>query len=129
MRGNVKQKPTTLAKFMRQKQQRDKKETPDLPNPKRWFDKAQSIMADFEHEKRRTAFMGKLYSLFDKLSERWLEDNPGELGLDEDCRIVADAYKKMLEINKHGGWVELPKHLEAKFLPRDECLIETFCRR
>ncbi len=65
-------------------------------------------MLDFEHQRVGKNIVGKLYRLC-------FEASAGENGTydiyNEDARSYAKAYNDALDLQKHGGKINLPKHL------------------
>mmetsp|Transcript_33127 Transcript_33127/g.63753 ORF Transcript_33127/g.63753 Transcript_33127/m.63753 type:complete len:152 (-) Transcript_33127:2005-2460(-) len=74
----------------------------------KWLSKAQDHMLDFERQHAGKNIVGKLYRLCFDASKR--EDGTYDI-YDEDARAYAKAYNDSLDLQKHGGKINLPKHL------------------
>ncbi|KAL3773341.1 hypothetical protein ACHAW5_010018 [Stephanodiscus triporus] len=80
----------------------------------KWLSKAQDQMLDFPRQRAATQLVGKLYGFCKDSSKR----PHGSIDLfDENAIAYAKAYKDAMDVQKHGGTVNLPRHLHDK-LPR-----------
>jgi len=74
----------------------------------KWLSKAQDHMLDFERQRAGMNIVGKLYKLCFDASTR--EDGTYDI-YNEDARAYAKGYSDSLDLQKHGGKINLPKHL------------------
>ncbi|KAL3822159.1 hypothetical protein ACHAXA_011704 [Cyclostephanos tholiformis] len=80
----------------------------------KWLSKAQDKMLDFPEQRAATQLVGKLYKLCRQASER----PRGAFDLfDKDAIAYARAYKDSMDIQKHGGVINLPQRLHEN-LPK-----------
>jgi RNA-dependent RNA polymerase len=86
---------------------------PEYPHDPEWFSQTQELMIDAPAIRALQALIGKFYTTAKKVADK------SEMGMhDEDSIMYARAYKKALEIGKHGGQVYLPAHLHGKIPER-----------
>ena len=86
---------------------------PDNPYMPEWLSKTQEVMIDAPAMRALQALIGKLYTSANKVADK------SKKGMhDEDSIMYARAFKRALEIGKHGGQVYLPAHLHANIPTR-----------
>jgi hypothetical protein len=71
-----------------------------------WFSKVQDVMCDMTRHVDHSRLYEVLHHLYQKSCNEDL--------MSEDTIAIGEAYKKSLEIMKHGGQVEFPYHLRHK---------------
>jgi hypothetical protein len=90
------------------------------PYDENWLEKTQQIMLDAPSHFLLGNLIGKLYTGAQKIA-----DESDNFMREPSCIAYATAFKRALEMGKHGGKVYLPEHLHDKIPPNLRCLLES----
>jgi len=87
----------------------------DSEKPNRlWLSKAQDLMLDFSAQDSGSELVGKLYGLCRETSK--MKDGTIDI-YNKDAIAFGRAYKDSMDVQKHGGKINLPRHLHEKLRP------------
>ena len=83
-----------------------------------WFASTQDYLADVKHMAEHDRLVKKLHTL---------HKNRGDIN-DADAKALGRAYKRALDVGKHGGRVPLPRHLRDEVSSKTSCYANKFIK-